>query len=90
VKRLTVIIPPSVQQQITAQVLYIAQDSINNALAWEDRLRAAIDAIGKIPGQTIDEDASGRLGEIHKSPVAKVLELARIMFSREPIWSTTE
>lgn len=49
-------------------MLYIAQDSIDNALAWEDRLRAAVNAIGRIPGQTIDEDASSRLGEtIHKS-----------------------
>jgi plasmid stabilization system protein ParE len=64
VKRLTVLIPPIVQEQIRAQVFYIAQDSIDNALAWEDRLRAAIDAIGKAPGHAIDEDASGRLGYV--------------------------
>jgi hypothetical protein len=34
VKRFKVIIPPFVQEQIRAQVLYIAQDSIDNALEW--------------------------------------------------------
>ncbi len=61
-KRLTIIIAPNVQEQITDQVLHIAQDSIDNALAWEDRLRVAIEGIGEMPGYAIDEDASDRLG----------------------------
>jgi plasmid stabilization system protein ParE len=61
VKRFQVIIPPFVQEQIRAQVLYIANDSIDNALEWEDRLRAAINGIGSMRGHAIDEAASGRL-----------------------------
>lgn len=61
-KRYRVILPPTVKQQITAQVLYIAQDSVDHALAWEARLRVAIEAIGDMPGHAEDEDASARLG----------------------------
>ena len=61
-KRLKVIIAPVVQRQIEAQVLYIAKDSIDNALAWEDRLRIAIENIGTVPGHAIDEVATLRLG----------------------------
>jgi plasmid stabilization system protein ParE len=68
VKQYRVIIPPVVQGQIRAQVLYIATDSIDAALAWEDRLHAAINAIGELPGShAIDEDASARIGvTVHK------------------------
>lgn len=63
-KKYHVIIPPVVQQQIRSQVLYIARDSIDNALAWEDRLRAEISRIGSVPtGYAVDEAASARLGE---------------------------
>ncbi|MDB5295235.1 MAG: hypothetical protein JWO31_1218 [Phycisphaerales bacterium] len=61
-RRLTVVIPPVVQEQITAQALHIAQDSIDHALAWENRLRVAIDGLGDLPGYAVDEDASDRLG----------------------------
>ena len=61
-KRLKVIIPPRVQEQITVQVLRIAEDSIDNALAWEDRIGSAIEGIGDVPGNAVDEDASTRLG----------------------------
>jgi plasmid stabilization system protein ParE len=61
VRRLKVIIAPRVEEQITIQVLRIAQDSIDNALAWEDRLRAAVERIGEVPGNAVDEDASARL-----------------------------
>ncbi len=61
-KRLTVIIPPSVWDQIDQQVLHIAGDSINRALAWETRLRAAIENLGDVFGHATDQDASARLG----------------------------
>src|SRR5262249_22601396 len=51
------------EEQIRGQVIYIAQDSIDNALRWEDRLRQAIHEIGAMPGHAIDEDASARVGE---------------------------
>jgi plasmid stabilization system protein ParE len=64
VKKLRVIIPPIVQEQILAQVLYIARDSIDHALAWEDRLRTAINRIGMMPkGNAVDAAASARIGE---------------------------
>lgn len=66
-KRFAVIVPPDVEQQILEYVLHIAHDSIDNALAWEDRVRAAMKAIGQTPGHAIDEDATVRAGvTIHK------------------------
>lgn len=61
-KRLEITIAPSVQKQIIDQTLYIARDSIDNALAWENRLRTEIQEIGSMPGHAVDEDASSRLG----------------------------
>lgn len=58
--RYAVIVPPDVKRQIRAQVLYIARDSIDNALAWEDRVRDAMSALGDFHGHAIDEDASRR------------------------------
>jgi plasmid stabilization system protein ParE len=67
VRRLDVVIPQDVQQQILDQVDYIACDSVDNALAWEDRLRRAINRIGDSPGHVVDAGASRRVGEtIHK------------------------
>jgi plasmid stabilization system protein ParE len=67
VKQFAVIVAPEVEEQITAQVLHIAADSLGNALVWEARLRSAILAIGETPGQAVDEQASDRLGYIvHK------------------------
>jgi plasmid stabilization system protein ParE len=63
VKRYRVVIPPIVAEQVRDQVLHIARDSIDNALAWEDRLRAAIKGLGNMPGFSVDQDASARLGE---------------------------
>ena len=67
-KQFRVIIPPVVQEQIRAEVLYIAADSVDVALAWEDRLRSAINAIGDLPGShAVDQDAATRIGlTVHK------------------------
>jgi plasmid stabilization system protein ParE len=70
VKRLTVFIAPTAEDQIIAQVLHIAADSIDNALAWEQRLRRALENIGDVPsGHPIDEDASDRLGHTVRKAV---------------------
>ena len=61
-KRRLVRIVPFAEEEILRQVLYIAQDSIDNALAWEGRLRAAIKSLGEFHGHAIDEDASMELG----------------------------
>lgn len=62
-KRFTVNTPPVVENLITEQVLYIAEDSIDNALAWEGRLRIAIKAIGDLAqGHAVDQEASDRIG----------------------------
>jgi plasmid stabilization system protein ParE len=64
VKKYRVIVPPIVQEQIRAQVRYIARDSIANALAWEDRLRAAVKDLGTLPTRNaIDKQASRRIGQ---------------------------
>lgn len=68
-KRLTVIIAPAVERQIDAQAFLIAADSVDNALAWENRLRTALYNIGDAPGLAIDEDVSERLGYIVRKTV---------------------
>jgi plasmid stabilization system protein ParE len=62
VKRLKVIVTPDAQEQMLERILQIAKDSVQNALKWEDRLRAAIGRIGELPGHAVDEDATRRLG----------------------------
>ncbi len=51
------------KNQVLDQVLYIAEDSLGNALAWEARLRDAMNVIGDAPNHAVDEDASDRVGE---------------------------
>jgi plasmid stabilization system protein ParE len=63
VKHLRVIIPPEVREQIREQLEFIALDSVDNALAWEDRLIAAINALSSTPGHAVDRDASDRVGQ---------------------------
>jgi plasmid stabilization system protein ParE len=64
VKKYRVLIPQVVQDQIHAQVLYIARDSVNNALAWETRLRAAFKELATLPTRNpVDATASDRIGE---------------------------
>jgi plasmid stabilization system protein ParE len=36
---------------------------VDNALAWEERVRAALDALGDAHGHAIDQDASRRVGQ---------------------------
>lgn len=63
----TVLIPRDVQEQIREQVLYMAQDSIDSALLWEDRLMAAIQGLGSMAGYSLDQPASERVGyPVHK------------------------
>lgn len=61
-KRFIVHIADGVKRQIREQVLFIAGDSIDNALAWEDRLSAAIDGLADFHGHAVDEVTSDRLG----------------------------
>lgn len=66
-KRRPVQISPFVEEEILRQVLNIAQDSIDNALAWEDRLRAAMNGLGDFQGHAVDDGASKELGyPVHK------------------------
>jgi len=62
VKRLQVQITDTTLTKIREQVHFIARDSIENALAWEDRLLAAIEGLGDFHGHAIDEDARARIG----------------------------
>ena len=75
----TVIISPAVQELMLDQSVYIARDSMINALAWERRLRAAIDTLGETHGHAVDEEASARSGR----PVRKlVFERTYLIFYR--------
>jgi plasmid stabilization system protein ParE len=67
VKPYTLTFAPVVNKQIDEQVLFIAQDSIDHALAWEDRLRDTIAGLSSFRGYAVDEEASDRLGyKLHK------------------------
>ena len=58
---------PQAEEQIGRQVLHIAEDSVDRALAWELRVRAAIASLADAHGYATDEDATDRLGErVHK------------------------
>ena len=61
--RWTVDTSPLVEDLITEQVLYIAQHSIDNALAWEARLRLAIRSLVDTPMLPVDPTASQRIGQ---------------------------
>lgn len=63
-KRHQIYIPSDIERLILAQVLHIAEDSIDRALAWEDRLRSAIRDLGILPGKcAVDEEVSSRYGD---------------------------
>ena len=59
--RWTVNTPPNVEDLIEEQVLYIARHSVDNALAWEARLRLAVRSLVDTPMLSIDPDASQRM-----------------------------
>ena len=61
-KRLQVHVSDSVKPQIREQLLYIAQDSIDNAPAWEDRLLEALQGLGDFYNHAVDEEAVARVG----------------------------
>jgi plasmid stabilization system protein ParE len=62
-RRLAVEILPAVEASICEQVVYIAQDSIDRALAWEVRLRTMIEDLADFHGHAVDHATSRRLGE---------------------------
>ena len=65
--RFKVRIPNHVQDEITRQMLYIAQDSVDSAMRWEDRIRAAIMGLAEFHGHAVDDEASRRSGiVVHK------------------------
>ncbi len=63
-KGLKLVLSKDVRQLIDEQVLYIAKHSVDNALAWDERLRTAINRLVDSPGHAIDEDASERVGYV--------------------------
>lgn len=71
-KQYRVVISPHVYAKIMAQLDYIAEDSLTNAVAWHDRLLNAIEALGEHAGFTVDEEASERVGH----------EVRRMVFER--------
>ena len=56
-------IPPPVENAIFDAALYIADDSVDGALAWVEQVHTAIDELGEAPqAATIDRQVSGRAG----------------------------
>jgi plasmid stabilization system protein ParE len=62
--RFRVRVAPVVREQILEHARHIALDSIDNALAWEDRLRAKLRELGDFAHYAVDEAASERLGQV--------------------------
>lgn len=67
--RLPVRVPRDVQTWIFNQVLYIANDSVDNALNWESRIRATLDTLGGFHGHAVGEDASDRSRRVLRKTV---------------------
>lgn len=63
-KRYAVRISERVSSENSAPALYIARDSVENALAWEARLTAEIAAIGDHAGHAVDEAARREFGRV--------------------------
>lgn len=63
-KQLSVRLAEGVKEQIDAQMLHIARDSIDRALAWDDRLQVAIAKLAETHGYAVDEDATRRSGHL--------------------------
>jgi hypothetical protein len=61
--RLKVHVSDEVKLQITEQVLSIAEDSIANAFAWEERLLESLNRLGTFHSHAVNHDATFRLGE---------------------------
>jgi plasmid stabilization system protein ParE len=77
--RRTVNLPADVQATIDAQALYIAQDSPDRALAWQQRVDVAVRGLGDFAGFAVDQAASDRIGyPVHKL----VFERAYLIFYR--------
>jgi plasmid stabilization system protein ParE len=63
-RKYLVLVPPIVQELIRSQALYIARDSVDRALAWERRLRTAINDLSALPTRyPLDRFASDRIGD---------------------------
>ena len=60
--RLKVHVSDEVKLQITEQVVFITDDSIANALAWEGRLLDSLNRLSTFHGHAVDDEASFRLG----------------------------
>ena len=75
-----VITPPGVENQILDQAFYIARDSIDHALQWEQKLQQRIETIGELPrSNPVSEKESQAAGyEIRKLVFGDYLIFYRI------------
>ncbi len=62
-KRLKVIVSDKFYEQLDEQVIFIAQHSVDNAIAWEGRLLTELKGLADFHGHAIDEVAHDRLGQ---------------------------
>ena len=83
-----VIIFPTVENQILDQVLHIAQDSIDNALRWEQDLRKRIMDLDELPrAHPISEPESRALGcEVRKMNFGDYLVFYRVDDSEQAVY----
>ncbi|MEM1098101.1 MAG: type II toxin-antitoxin system RelE/ParE family toxin [Planctomycetota bacterium] len=68
-------IPPYVENQILDQALYIARDSVEQALLWADGIQSKIKGLGEMPhASSVDTDASVRAGhEVRRRAIGNYL-----------------
>lgn len=77
-KRYHVIVPLKVENQIVTRVMQIAEDSWDNALKWDARIRTAIQRIGNEPhGYPVDPILSRQLDQTVRK---YVFEQAYLLF----------
>ena len=68
-------IPPHVENQILEHALYIAEDSVDRALEWEQEIRSKIMALSDLPkASSLDPAVSERVGhEVRRYAVGNYL-----------------
>jgi len=83
-----VVLLPVVENQILEQAMYIAEDSIDRALQWEQSLRERIVSLGELPkAHPISEPESRAFGrEIRKSNFGDYLIFYRVEDKQQAVY----
>lgn len=86
-----VVLLPVVENQILDQALYIAEDSIDRALEWEQSLRERILSLGELPeAHPISEPESRAFGrDIRKTNFGDYLIFYRVDEEQQAVYILT-